>query len=138
MQQHLQTGVALLKLPQHLRQPAVQHGADKAHVQMADQALVDVARMARGFLRLVQQRPCLGHEGQTGSGQAHLAAAADEQFGADRGFELLDVQAQRRLRDRQAPRRAAEVQLFGQGEKVAQVAEFHDSEINTNFRSMHS
>ena len=61
-----------------------------------------------------------------GRGELDPAAVAQQQLGADLGLERLDLLTQRRLRDVQALRRAAEVQLFGDGDEVSEVAQLHD------------
>src|SRR5690606_3472070 len=81
----------------------------------------------------------LDEERRSGRGQAHLLAAALEQAHAEVIFELLDVEAQRRLRDRQPPGRAAEMQLLGQCHEVAKMAQFHGSSCRADrdFRAQH-
>ena len=49
-----------------------------------------------------------------------MAAVAREQIGAERLLELVDLVAQRRLGDVEACGGAAEVELLGDGEEVAQ------------------
>ena len=60
-----------------------------------------------------------------GRGQLDLALVAQQQRRADLLLELADLLAQRRLRHVQALGRAAEVQLLGDDDEVAQVAELH-------------
>ncbi|SOY69664.1 hypothetical protein CBM2589_A90999 [Cupriavidus taiwanensis] len=124
-QRHMDAGVGRLELAQRLRQPAVQHRADKAHPQAADGARFDLARQHPRGLGLRQQRRGRFAKGAPGRGQPHPAAVAVEQPRADRGLELLDIERQRRLRDGQPARGAAVVQFLGQHEEVTQVAEFH-------------
>ncbi|SOZ29428.1 conserved hypothetical protein [Cupriavidus taiwanensis] len=129
-QRHVDAGVGRLELAQRLRQPAVQHRADKAHAQAADRARFDLARQHPRGLGLRQQRRGRFAKGPAGRGQPHAAAVAVEQPRPDRGLELLDIERQRRLRNGQPARGAAEVQFLGQHEEVTQVAEFHgDTEI---------
>ena len=115
-----------LKIFQNSGQPAVQHGAGKADGQAARHALPHIACMAGGLRGLVNQRAGVGHKRQPGGSQGDLFAVAREELCADRRFKLLDVERQRRLRNRQPARGPAEVQLFSQNEKVAQVSEFHE------------
>jgi len=42
---------------------------------------------------------------------------------------FTDLTAQRRLRHAQTQRRAAEVQIFGHGEKVSQVSQLHAFQV---------
>ena len=53
------------------------------------------------------------------------ALGAVEELDAELLLELADLLAYCRLRDVQALRRAAEVQLLGDGDEVPQVTEFH-------------
>ena len=121
-----QLGVVRRKALQHLRQPAVEHRAGKTNLQTAQHALRHLARLARGQARLVQQGARCGHKRLPRRGELHAPAVAGEELRAHRGFELLDVERERRLGDGQALRGAAEVQLFGQHQEIAQVAEFHE------------
>jgi len=89
-------------------------------------ALCHIARLARRRAGLRQQGPGSGHKGLARCGQLHTPAVAGEQLRAHRGFELLDVQAERRLGDGQTLGGTAKVQLFGQHEEIAQVTEFHE------------
>jgi hypothetical protein len=52
--------------------------------------------------------------------QAHAALRADEELHAELRLEPSDLLAERRLRDVHAPRGAAEVELFGDGEEVSE------------------
>ena len=94
-------------------------------MQLARLALSHIARLTRRRTGLRQQSPGSGHKGQACRRELHPPAVAGEQLRAHRSFELLDVQAERRLRNRQALGRAAKVQLFGQHEEIAQVTKFH-------------
>jgi len=117
-----------LKTRQDGRQAAEQHGPGKADGQAAGHALANIFGQA-GRLRGLRQQGSGGrHKGQPGSGQLHRLAVAREQARAHRGFQLLQVQRQRRLRDGQPARGPAKVQFFGQHQKVAKVAEFHGYE----------
>ena len=80
--------------------------------------------------RMAAQRQRLRAKRLPGGGQPHPFAVTLEQAHAQRGFELLDVQRQRWLRDRQPLRRATEVQLFGEHQEIAQVAKLHEYEKN--------
>ena len=110
---------------QDIGQAAVQHGAGKADAQAAGHALPHVARMARRLRRLVQQCLCGRNKSQPGGGERDLLAVAGKKPCADRRFKLLDVQRQRRLRNRQPARCPAKVQFFGQNQKITKVSEFH-------------
>ena len=57
--------------------------------------------------------------------QRDAPARAVEELRADLVLEGADLLAQRRLRDEDARGGAAEVELVGDGDKVAKVSEFH-------------
>ena len=95
-------------------------------MQLARLALGHIARLTRRRTGLRQQSPGGRHQGLARCGQLHTPAVAGEQLRPHRGFKLLDVQAERRLRDGQALGRAAKVQLFGQHEEITQVTKFHE------------
>ena len=58
-------------------------------------------------------------------GEAHAAGAAFEQLHADLGFQITNLLGQRRLRDAKPTRGLNETELFGGGNKVSKVTEFH-------------
>ena len=125
-QHQAQTRVAALKAAEDLRQAAVQHGPGKTDVQLAGLALGHIAGLSCCRAGLRQQGPGSGHKGLARRRELHPPAVAGEQLRPHRGFELLNVQAERRLRNRQALGRTAKVQLFGQHEEIAQVTKFHE------------
>ena len=66
---------------------------------------------------------------RTGWCELHAAGRAHQQLDAERRLERLDALAQRRLRDVQPRRGAAEMQLLGDGHEVAQVPQqVHDAQ----------
>lgn len=65
------------------------------------------------------------------AGQRHNARTTLKKRRADFRFELLDMTAQRRLRDAQPFGRAAEMQLFREREKRMQVPKFHGGSSDT-------
>ncbi len=95
-----------------------------------DPEVADLA--ARGALggfdgagRLRQRRACLDQEQLAGFGQFDLPPVAVEQRDAKLALDRLDLQAQGRLADVQAFRRAAEVQLLGDRDEITELAKFH-------------
>ena len=101
--------------------------ADEADRQPADLAALDAPRLARRVLDGVEDLARAHEERRPGRGQLDLALVAQQQLRADLLLELADLLAQRRLGHVQALRRAAEVQLLGDGDEVAQVSELHGS-----------
>src|SRR4051794_31478973 len=73
---------------------------------------------AQHAARLLEQRTARG-------GQRDAALRAVEEPDAELLLELADLLADRRLGDVEPLRGAAEVQLFGDGDEVPEMAEFH-------------
>jgi hypothetical protein len=73
---------------------------------------------------LRQQSPRLRLQHAAGLAQLHVSLAAPEQRRAQRSLQLADLLRQRRLRHAQTFGSAAEVQLFSDGEKVTELAQF--------------
>ena len=92
---------------------------------MADGAARHVARLLRRLVAQGEQLARLGQQMLAGGRQAHALAVALEQLGLQLFLQLLDGDRQRWLRDAQPLRRAAEMQLLGQGHEVVQYAQFH-------------
>jgi hypothetical protein len=89
---------------------------------MAEHAAAREAADGLRVLDLPQRASCLGQEEETGVGQNHGGPFAPvEEGGAERGLELLDLRAHRRLGDMQAVGRLAEVQLLGDGGEVTEL-----------------
>ena len=80
------------------------------------------AGVGLGPLELGQRAARAVEERTTGVGQAHLPRGADEQLGTQLLLELADGDAQRRLGHVQTLGGAAEVELLGHRDEVAQVA----------------
>src|SRR6185312_11355418 len=68
----------------------------------------------------------LGKQRGSRRGQADAPGRAREQAGTELRLESIDLPRQRRLRDREARRRAPEVQRLGDSHEVAQMAEIHE------------
>ena len=87
---------------------------------------------ARGTLRgplcplsLRQHEARLGQECGTGVGELHAASAALEEHRTDLALEIANLSAQGGLCDVQSLSRAPEVQLLGDGDEIAKMAELH-------------
>ena len=76
----------------------------------------------RAGVQILQRQARIAHPCLTGVGQAHGSAAAIEQRRPQCVFQLLDLLRQRRLRDVQRFGGAGEVTLFGNGQKITDVA----------------
>ena len=119
------SGACSRKRAQQLGHERVHRRADEADREPADLAALDAPRLARRVLDGVEDLARAHEERRPGRGQLDLALVAQQQRRADLLLELADLLAQRRLGHVQALRRAAEVQLLGDGDEVAQVAELH-------------
>ena len=75
-----------------------------------------------GALECAERSRCLLKEGPTRGGELDVPAGANEQVGAERALELVNLVAQRGLGDVQARGGAAEVQLLRDGQEVAKQA----------------
>lgn len=62
---------------------------------------------------------------RAGLGQLHALGGAHKQLHAQLFFQLLNLPGERRLRDMQPRRGAADVQLFRHGDEVFQMPEIH-------------
>jgi hypothetical protein len=69
-----------------------------------------------------ERQRCLFEQRPPGGGEFDLAAGTQEQLCAQGPLELVDLVAQRRLRDVEARGGTAEVELVGDGEEVAKQA----------------
>ena len=110
---------------QQLGHERVHRRADEADRQPADLAALDAPGLARCVLDRVEDLPRPDEERLAGGRQLDPALVAQQQRRPDLLLELADLLAQRRLRHVQALGRAAEVQLLGDDDEVAQVAELH-------------
>ncbi|MNN04923.1 hypothetical protein D3C81_1176640 [compost metagenome] len=103
----------------------------EAHLEFAQLAALGAAGDGHRPLQLGQHLTRLGQEQPAGLAQRHSAVGALEQAHAQLLLQRLDLLAQRRLGNAQLQGGAAEVQLFGNGDEIAQVAEFHDASIES-------
>ena len=87
-------------------------------------AALQTCRLFRRTIHLVDHLPGLFQEHFAGLRQADVAVVARQQTRADHLFQRLYLLAERRLRNPQALGGAAKVQLFRNGDKVTQVAQF--------------
>ena len=117
------------KRAQQLGHERVHGRADEADGEAPDLAALHAPRLARGVLDRGEDLARADEERRPGGGQLDLALVAQQQRRADLLLELADLLAQRRLGHVQALRRAAEVQLLGDGDEVAQVSELHGSSV---------
>src|SRR5262249_10327707 len=115
-------------------QELVRDRADVADREPAGLAARGAPGQVGGALRRGQGAARLAEEGDAGVGQAAPAVRAIEQADAELVLERADLLAERRLRHVQAGGRAREVQLLGDGDEVAEVAELHRDVLDIDRR----
>jgi hypothetical protein len=81
-------------------------------------------RLLRGFCRL-QDEAGMGEQFLAFGGEQHAAGTAVEERDAEIGFERLDADAERRLRDMQLFGSGKDRAAFGDGNEIAQVTQVH-------------
>src|SRR3546814_7826636 len=100
------------------------HEADRQHAGIA------AVGLQRSHFRVLQPRQrgaCLVVERAAGRGQRDAAVVALEQLHAELVFQLLQLRGKRRLRDVQPCGGRGEAALFGNGNEIAQLTQFHYS-----------
>ena len=112
---------------QRLREQVVVGDADEADGELADFTARGALRVGRCLLHAHQDLARFLQEHLAGRREGHAPLRALEQARAQLLLQRLDLHRQRRLRQMQALRRPAEVQFFGDGHEVAQVAQLHRS-----------
>jgi hypothetical protein len=78
-----------------------------------------------GPVKLPEQRPGFPAEHLTSGRQPHTVRGPGNELHADSALELLQLQAQRRLRDVQPRGGPAKVQLLGENKEGGDVPQFH-------------
>jgi hypothetical protein len=89
----------------------------------------ETGREPAQLVGLSYQCPRMGQQRRTGDGQRDGAAVTVEQANLQIAFERLDLLGQRRTRNVQPLGRAREIQLFGDGHEVAQLAQLHPASV---------
>ena len=112
------------KQPGNARQRAVHGGGHKADHQ-PPLHLGDAPRHGDGLVDLLQQAHGTRIKKASRFGQPQRPGIAFQQFHADLVFELLDLPAQRRLRDVQPLRCPGEAALFCHGHEILEVSKIH-------------
>ncbi|OIQ75191.1 hypothetical protein GALL_431400 [mine drainage metagenome] len=111
------------------------HRAGEAQRQAAAGAGAGAARQLGGALQLLEQRARLRQQRGAGCGQLHAGASAQQQRHAEAGLERLDALRQRRLRQVQARRGAAEMAFVGDRDEGLQLADFHTKSISNTMKN---
>jgi len=112
---------------QHAR---VGGGFDEADAQASDLSACRAFGGALGTCRLREREARFGEKGAPRRGERHTARDALEQRRADLALEVADLTGKRRLCDMEPRRRSAEVELFGDGDEVPEMAEFHTRKVS--------
>lgn len=92
--------------------------------------MTDALRQFSGMIGLRQNLPRFIDEQPSGFRHPHLPLRAMKQRDAELLLELADPQAQRRLAEVQPFGRAAEMEEFSQGDRVAKMAKLHNPLIH--------
>lgn len=97
----------------------------EAHPQAAEFAAGNLSRFIDRLTGRGKNVSRPAQESRSGFGEAYPTLAALEQAGADLFFERTDLDRQRRLADVQPFGCPSEIELFGDGDEVAEVAQLH-------------
>src|SRR6056297_838927 len=136
MRAHRDAGMPLVKLLEQFGQRIGDGEIGIAHPQRARLADADTAREINGGLHPVQHTLTALAKGTACIGQTHEVLRAVEQRDLQLRLEMLDRAGERRLRDMQMLRGAAEIQILGEDQKIADMAQtdlhdtFYASETN--------
>ena len=119
-------GGLLPVVPQQAREHAGErHRVGEADAQLAHLAPGGAAGLLGGVAGVGENLPGVGEKALAGFGKGYPTAVALEQGYPKLAFQGLDLLGQRRLADVQALGGPGEVELFGDGDEVAQMAQFH-------------
>ena len=113
------------ELAQYHRQHVVVGNADEPHCQFADFAAARAAGNQNRLFDPCQDLAGLLQQGMASLGQRDMALGPVEQHHAQLALQRANLHRQRRLGNMQLLRCAAEMEFFGEGDKIAQVAQFH-------------
>jgi hypothetical protein len=109
-------------LAEHGRERGQHAGADEAYAEEAFFAATDAAGLVEVFLDALQGAAGAVKKGLAGAGEFDGAGGAGEEGVAEDVFELANLLREWRLGDMKTVGGAAEVQLLGYGDKVAEMA----------------
>jgi hypothetical protein len=123
-QRQRHAGMRSLEGLQQSRQHAEVGQRHEAQSQSAAGAGSHAPDLEHGAFELCDQALRLLEEARTLGRQRHLAERASEQRGAQARLQILDRAREGRLRHVQRRGGAAEVQVLGHGDEMAQLAEF--------------
>ncbi len=94
-------------------------------MNFATLAACHATRNFHRFVGAIQNGFGFGEKRCAGLGQLYRALGAIKKLQAEFIFEIMDLPAQRRLRDTKFLRRLGEVQNFSHGGEVSEVSQFH-------------
>ena len=120
-QVELQLGEGGAQLRQQARQQERRDRRNDAEPELAAERLAAAARHRRELVRLAQDRVGLGDDSLAERGEAHHPLRALHQDRAEKQLELAQAGRQRRLRDMDGVRRAAEMAVLVQGGEILQL-----------------
>lgn len=102
-----------MKLPQHWSEFSEHDGAHKANADDVAATPSEPLRLKDRCLRLKQNDPCSRYERSAGRSQLHASRGPRKEFDPQLRLKIADTACQRRLRDIQPLRGAAEIELVG-------------------------
>ena len=115
----------MLECGQDRREVAVRQMGAMPDAQHAGPAEGDACGLVPGAHDVLEDLPRLREVGLARLGQHHAVVLADEEREAELLLELLDLAAERRLRDVEPFGRAPEVQLLGDRYEIAKMSQLH-------------
>src|SRR5258705_12074484 len=107
-----------------------------AHEQLADFTAARPLSIPRGLLRLRDKRSRFSQEHSAGVRQFHVTLRPVKEGGLQLPLETPDLLAQGRLRDMKSRGGPPKMELFGDGEEIAQVAQLHAATHITNVSTL--
>lgn len=123
MQVQTDARVGLAVGAEHRREGREHGRADKADVERADFAAAYTAGLVEVALDVAEGAAGALEEGLAGGCECYGTRGAEEERVAEKLFEATDLLRERRLGEVETLGGAAEVELFGYGDEVAEVAE---------------
>ena len=117
------------------RQHAVRRRRDEADDEPPDDSFAGALRGDGGRLGHLEQPPSVIEKDSAGHGETRRAADAGEELDAELPLELLDLPAERRLRDVQSLRGAGEVSLLRDRDERASESELQHRRVPRRCRT---
>ena len=121
----LDFGIETPVLAEHGGQWSQHGGADESDTEEAEVAVADAAGFSEVFVDVAEGAPGALEEDFAGGCELDCARCAEEERVAEDLFELADLLREWGLSEVESAGGASEVELFGDGDEVAEMAEFY-------------